>query len=99
MIDSWGGWNLFQELLHVLKQIADEHQVSIANVATRSILDRPMVAGVIVGTRLGVSDNRADTLRVFDLTLTSDDHQRIEAVLAKSKDLFTTIGDCGDEYR
>ena len=99
MIDSWGGWELFQELLRVLKQIADEHQVSIANVATRYILDRPMVAGVIIGTRLGVSDNRADTMQVFDLTLTSDDLQRIEAVLAKSNDLFKTIGDCGDEYR
>lgn len=99
MIDAWGGWQLFQELLTALKQIADEHHVSIANVATRYILDRPMVAGVIIGTRLGVSDNRADTVRVFDLTLTPDDHQRIEAVLAKSKDLFKAIGDCGDEYR
>jgi aryl-alcohol dehydrogenase-like predicted oxidoreductase len=99
MIDSWGGWSLFQELLHVLKQIADAHQVSIANIAMRYILDRPMVASVIIGARLGVSDNRADTLRVFDLALTQDDHQRIEAVLAKSKDLFKAIGDCGDEYR
>lgn len=99
MIDSWGGWTLFQELLHVLKQIADAHQVSIANVAVRYILDRPMVAGVIVGTRLGVSDNRANTERVFNFTLTQDDHRRIETVLAKSNDLFKVIGDCGDEYR
>lgn len=99
MIDSWGGWDLFQELLRVLKQIADEHQVSIANVAMRYILDRPMVAGVIIGTRLGLSDNRADTARVFDLALTPQDQQSIEAVLAKSKDLFKAIGDCGDEYR
>jgi aryl-alcohol dehydrogenase-like predicted oxidoreductase len=99
MIDSWGGWELFQELLRILKQIADEHQVSIANIATRYILDRPTVAGVIIGTRLGVSDNRADTLRVFDLTFTPNDSQRIETVLAKSKDLFKAIGDCGDEYR
>lgn len=99
MIDSWGGWALFQELLTVLKQIADEHRVSIANVATRYILDKPMVAGVIIGARLGVSDNRADTVRVFDLALTPDDEQRIETILAKSKDLFKAIGDCGDEYR
>jgi aryl-alcohol dehydrogenase-like predicted oxidoreductase len=99
MVDSWGGWELFQELLRVLKQIADQRHVSIANVATRYILDRPMVAGVIIGARLGVSDNRADTARVFDLTLTPDDRQRIETVLAKSRDLFKAIGDCGDEYR
>jgi aryl-alcohol dehydrogenase-like predicted oxidoreductase len=99
MIDAWGGWSLFQELLGVLKQIADAHGVSIANVAVRYILDRPAVAGVIVGTRLGISDHRADTARVFDLTLTPDDLQRIEAVLAKSQDLYRAIGDCGDEYR
>ena len=49
MIDAWGGWSLFQELLGVLAGIAKKHQVSIANVAVRSILDRPAVAGVIVG--------------------------------------------------
>ena len=48
MVDVWGGWELFQELLSVLKQIADRHGVSIANVAVRSILDRPAVAGVII---------------------------------------------------
>ena len=34
MIDAWGGWVLFQELLTILKRIADKHVVSIANVAT-----------------------------------------------------------------
>ncbi len=54
MIDAWGGWVLFQELLTILKRIADKHAVSIANVATRYILDKPKVAGVIVGVRLGL---------------------------------------------
>jgi len=54
MIDAWGGWALFQELLAVLEQIADKHRVSIANAGMRYILERPAVAGVIVGTRLGV---------------------------------------------
>jgi hypothetical protein len=54
---------------------------------------------VIVGTRLGVSDNRAETTQVFALTLTPEDLQRIEAVLARSRDLYRVIGDCGDEYR
>jgi aryl-alcohol dehydrogenase-like predicted oxidoreductase len=39
MIDAWGGWGLFQELLSTLKRIAEKHNVSIANVATRYILD------------------------------------------------------------
>jgi len=99
MIDAWGGWALFQELLQALRQIADRHGVSIANVAVRYILDRPAVAGVIVGIRLGVAEHLADNARVFDCSLTPDDHEAINAVLVKSRDLYHRIGDCGDEYR
>jgi aryl-alcohol dehydrogenase-like predicted oxidoreductase len=99
MIDAWGGWALFQELLAVLKQIADKHQVSVANVGVRYILDRPAVAGVMVGARLGVAEHIADNARVFGFELDTDDHTAIEAVLAKSRDLMKLIGDCGDEYR
>ena len=44
MIDAWGGWQLFQELLRVLNDIAKKHYCSIANVATKFILDKPQVA-------------------------------------------------------
>jgi aryl-alcohol dehydrogenase-like predicted oxidoreductase len=99
MIDTWGGWTLFQELLAVLKQIADRHQVSIANIGVRYILDRPAVAGVIVGGRLGVAQHIADNAKVFDFALDPEDQAMIEAVLTKSRDLIKLIGDCGDEYR
>jgi aryl-alcohol dehydrogenase-like predicted oxidoreductase len=99
MIDAWGGWALFQELLQVLKQIADKHGVSLANVAVRYILDCPTVAGVIVGVRLGVADHRIDNARVFEFTLTPEDREHMQAVLVRSRDLYHLIGDCGDEYR
>jgi aryl-alcohol dehydrogenase-like predicted oxidoreductase len=99
MIDAWGGWALFQELLGALEQIAERHRVSIANVAVRAILDRPAVAGVIVGTRLGVAEHIADNAHVFGLRLTAEDHGQIEAVLGRSRDLYQRIGDCGAEYR
>ena len=99
MIDAWGGWELFQELLRVLKQIADKHGVSIANVAVRYILDRPTVAGVIVGVRLGVADHHTDNAQVFDFSLAAEDHENIQSVLVQSRDLYHLIGDCGDEYR
>ena len=99
MIDAWGGWALFQKLLSVLDRIARKHSVSIANVATRYILDQPAVAGVILGVRLGVSEHLADTARVFGFSLDGEDVTRIEAVLADSRDLMAAIGDCGDEYR
>ena len=99
MVDGWGGWDLFQELLVALKGVADKRGVSIANVAVRYILGRPKVAGVIIGVRLGVTDHRTDNARVFDLTLDTEDQDRIESVLNKSRDLYRLIGDCGAEYR
>jgi len=99
MIDVWGGWELFQRLLAVLKLIADKHQVSIANVGVRYVLDRPAVAGVIIGTRLGISEHIADNERVFGVTLDAEDNDRLQVVLTKSRDLMSGIGDCGDEYR
>ena len=99
MIDAWGGWSLFQELLAVLKQIADKQGVSIPNVAVRYILDKPTVAGVIVGARLSVSQHWDDNARVFNLTIDAEDEARINAVLGKSRNLYQLIGDCGDEYR
>jgi aryl-alcohol dehydrogenase-like predicted oxidoreductase len=86
-------------LLGVLKRVADKHRVSLANVAVRYILDRPAVAGVIVGTRLGAAEHRVDNARSFDVSLDAEDHAQIEAVLARSRDLYQLIGDCGDEYR
>ena len=99
MIDAWGGWVLFQELLAVMKSIGDKHRVSIANVATRYILHKPAVAGVILGARLGLSEHRADNTRVFNFDLDTEDLNRIHAVTDQSNDLFQIIGDCGDEYR
>jgi len=99
MIDAWGGWGLFQQLLAALKRIADKHGVSVANVATRYILDKPAVAGVIVGVRLGVSDHHAENERAFAAHLDAADLEQIDAVLARSNDLYRIIGDCGDEYR
>jgi aryl-alcohol dehydrogenase-like predicted oxidoreductase len=99
MIDAWGGWPLFQELLAVLHRIAGRHRASIANIGVRYILDRPAVAGVIVGARLGVAEHIADNLRAFDIALDGDDLAAIERVLSRARDLMQVIGDCGDEYR
>ena len=99
MINAWGGWDLFQELLTCLKAVADKHGASIANVASRCILDQPAVAGVIAGARLGISHHREDNARVFDLSLDSEDVEAIEAVTGQGRDLLAFIGDCGDEYR
>ncbi|CUV03235.1 aldo/keto reductase family [hydrothermal vent metagenome] len=99
MVDVWGGWDLLQELLLGLKCIADRHQVSIADVAMRYIMDRPTVAGVIVGVRLGVAEHLEENAQVFSFELDPEDLDEIESVLSRSRNLYQAIGDCGDEYR
>jgi len=99
MIDKWGGWGLFQELLSTLNDIAQKHKVSIANVATRYILQKPAVAGAIIGVRLGISDHRKSNTQVFNFSLDKSDHDTIDTVCSKSNNLFEMVGDCGDEYR
>jgi aryl-alcohol dehydrogenase-like predicted oxidoreductase len=103
MIDVWGGWSLFQELLGVLKQIADKHstnrqiQFKIPHVAMRYVLDQPQVAGVIIGARLSISQHIQENLQVFHLQLDDSDRQLIAS--CQGRNLFELIGDCGDEYR
>ncbi len=99
MIHAWGGWNLFQNLLVVLDDISKKHRVSIANVVTRYILDKPTVAGVIIGARLGIAEHKSDNVRVFELQLDKEDNDAIKSITSRSNDLFERIGDCGDEYR
>lgn len=75
IIEDFGGWDLFQELLGVLARIAAAHGSDIASVATRVILDRPEVAAAIVGAvnashlaahaRIGVLNLHADELSLI----------------------------------
>ncbi len=95
-IDAVGGWPALQGVLRAAAAIARKHGVSIANVATRWVLEQPAVAAVIVGARLGESEHRADNLKLFDFALDAQDH----ALLAQAFGATTRIpGDCGDEYR
>ena len=95
-VDAVGGWAVLQAILTALSQVARKHGVSIANVATRWVLDQPAVAAVIVGARLGEREHRADNLRTFSFALDDDDRTAIAAALAPTTRL---PGDCGDEYR
>ena len=99
MIDAWGGWNLFQDLLTSLKRVGQKHGVSIANVATSYILKKPQVGGVIIGARLGVVEHISDNTQVFGFILDKSDQDEIDSVCENANDLFEIIGDCGDEYR
>ncbi|OHF01956.1 aldo/keto reductase [Colletotrichum orchidophilum] len=101
MIRSWGGWDLFQDLLKVLKTIASIYSVSVSNIATRWVLDFPYVGAVIVGTRMGISERADENLASLGWSLSQGDRDLIEEVLKKSRrlEMFEAMGDCGGEYR
>ncbi len=83
VIDDFCGWDLFQALLQTLRRIAERHGTDIATVASRAMLDRPMVAGVIVGARN--RSHLAANIGISDCTLTDADHAEIAAVLRERK--------------
>ncbi|MCW5772833.1 MAG: aldo/keto reductase [Rhodospirillaceae bacterium] len=90
IIEDFGGWDLFQELLRSLKGIADKHRTSIANVAMRAMLDKPAVGTVIIGA---VNRNHlADHLELARVRLDDADRAAIAAVTAKRQ------GPDGDVY-
>jgi aryl-alcohol dehydrogenase-like predicted oxidoreductase len=90
IIDDFGGWRLFQALLRTLRRVADRRGSDIASVASRYILDRPQVAGVIVGARNGA--HLAANAGIGGCVLTEEDRAEIAAVLAERK------GPAGDTF-
>jgi aryl-alcohol dehydrogenase-like predicted oxidoreductase len=90
IIDELGGWGLFQELLAACRRIADRHGVTIANVATRWVLDRPTVGAVIIGARY--ASHLPENLRTFAFSLTDLDRAEIDTVLGRA------TGPRGDTY-
>ena len=91
MIDELGGWELFQLLLQTLKHIADKHQVTITNVASRYVLDRKQVAGIIIGAKS--KSHLAENLKVFDFSLDQDDFASIAGVLSQGRELAGDVFD------
>jgi aryl-alcohol dehydrogenase-like predicted oxidoreductase len=83
IIDEFGGWDLFQELLEVLHEVAVRLTTPIAAIATRWVLNRDPVAAVMIGGRSDA--HLEDNLRVFNLRLEDEDYARIESVLARAK--------------
>jgi hypothetical protein len=64
------------------------------------VLDMDYVGGVILGSRLGVSDRTEDNKGVFGWNLDTGDLEDIERVLRRSRrdEMFPQMGDCGAEY-
>ncbi len=90
VIDDFGGWAAFQQLLQALRGIASRRGVSIAAVATRWVLQQPQVAAAIVGARYAA--HLDDTLSVFSFKLDAQDLEVLTPILA------VHTGPLGDTY-
>lgn len=90
IIEEFGGWEAYQELLRTLAAIGQARGVDTAAVALRFVLDQPGVAAAVVGFS-SVERMRAD-LRALDLELTEADHARIRRLVD------TAPGPAGDVF-
>lgn len=75
IIEENGDWDFLQTTLAVLRSIADKHQVGIAEVAAQWVLQRPLVAGTIIGAR-----NRHHLHKLQKLNRFSLDESDLDAI-------------------
>jgi aryl-alcohol dehydrogenase-like predicted oxidoreductase len=90
IIDEFGGWPLFQDMLRALRGVADRHGCDIATVATRAVLDQPGVAAAIVGATS--TAHLAAHGAIGGLTLDDGDRAELAAVISQRR------GPPGDVY-
>ena len=90
IIDEFGGWDRFQDLLTVLGEVAARHGVGIGAVALRWVLDQPGVSGAIVGARH--ARHLDQTIQAFAFELAAADRAAIGRAQAAS------TGPQGDVY-
>jgi len=90
IINEFGGWDAFQDMLAALGAVAARHGVGIGTVALRWVLDQPGVSGAIVGARHA---RHLDQLKeVSRLALDDEDRAIIARVQSASS------GPEGDTY-
>ena len=90
IIEDFGGWGLFQELLEVLGRVAATHGTDIASVATRVMLDKDQVAAAIVGA-VNTSHLHAHA-QIGGLRLQAEELSSISSVIGRRR------GPSGDVY-
>ena len=82
IIDDFGGWELFQELLNSLDTIAKGHGVDIGTVSSAFTLSQRGVKGVIVGAR-NIS-HLENNLKILEITLAPHEFSALADILNRS---------------
>ncbi len=83
IIEEFGGWALFQELLAVLRSVADRRQTDVSTIALGTALDSSDIDAAIVGARY--ADRLPQTLRAIELELSDEDRKEIDAARNRSR--------------
>ena len=83
IIEEFGGWSLFQQLLKVLAGIAENHNADIGTIASAWTLRQPAVKAVIVGAR-NLSHQKSN-LQIPEINFSDSELNAIHEVLAQSK--------------
>ena len=83
IIEEFGGWSLFQQLLKVLASIAKNHNTDIGTIASAWTLRQPAVKAVIVGAR-NLSHQKSN-LQIPEINFSDSELSAIAEVLAQSK--------------
>ncbi len=94
IIEDFGGWDLFQELLATYARIAARYDATIGQVALRWVLRRPNVVGAIVGATS--TRHLAENTGVFAFELDDQDLAEIKAITDRRTG---PEGDCYDLER
>ncbi|MCA2983588.1 MAG: aldo/keto reductase [Gemmatimonas sp.] len=79
IIEEFGGWHAFQQLLDCLTEVAVAHDTTVGAVAMRMMLDEPDITAVIVGARHAA--HLASTCAALALTLNDDQRRAILALV------------------
>ncbi len=90
IIEDFGGWALFQELLQVLARVGERHGATIGQIAVAWTLSRPQVACAVIGATS--TRHLEENLKIFDIELDDRDFSEIEAVISRRE------GPEGDVY-
>lgn len=91
MVEEFGGWARFQELLRQLDAIARKHDAAIATIAARWVLDKPQVALALLGAK--DAKHLDQTLQIFRVRLDEGDRRTLDALAVAAP------GAPGDCYR
>ena len=80
IIDDFGGWSAYQELLKLLNEMSSRYDCRIANISSAYILQKEAVGAAIIGTRS--SRHIEGNSKTVELKLAQEDVRAIDAFLA-----------------